>query len=718
MTLRAVWAPDSASTAARTAGWNDLLTTGHADETAPLLLNADLAARHHDGPTVAYWSDSAWQAALDSTPIVLIATTRELRIELPPVWRAEIHLAWDGASLLLSSDLRTLAWAVGARTPDPDGAAAFLTGARWTRGLLPSLYRGILTLQPGHAAVIRPDRTIRAEAIWTPHRNPEHASQALGTSTVQLRDRLDDLADRILTRHRRVACLFSGGLDSTLIAAALLRRAPDRVVLLNVGSGLGTPAEERLRARFLRQYGATSEPVDLPAKPGLVASLRDVNAVTALPTGSPFAAAFEEILAVAHTDFDCDAIATGDGGDEVFAERDELLVDLLARHPRALPAALGHHALRTQQRGVEPLLRAHRTLRHLRGHAPAPGHTATALDTLLGDALTEQVASARAKALHADRERWLQGWTWSALGSARRAAAVPEWEPASTQAPGIAVLSPLVDAQIIAPALALHRAALQPSVVGFQPKWLLRQAALAWLDPQIALHPKIGSADGTILHAVRTDEHGDLLDLLGSTTAQRIGLRLPSDTEHPDHPLWHSEEWIRPAALTAWLDQAAPRPPHRPSVTVSSPSAPPALERPQLPAARHRRRPARRHVVALAALNIAHQLHPGIPVPPARATAADPVLGETLTDLARRACAFPLVNGASQPMSQALAHFLRLRGRSAAAVYGVQEGCPGPRYWVETATAHLDVHGAETPLTQPSDVTSLHSSNSRPASRR
>ncbi|CAM5274626.1 asparagine synthase C-terminal domain-containing protein (plasmid) [Streptomyces viridifaciens] len=717
MTLRAVWAPDGAVTTARTAGWNDLFVTGHADEAAPLLLNADLAARHHDGPTVAYWSDPAWQAALDTTPIVLTATTRELRIELPPVWRAELHLAWDGTSLLISSDLRTLAWAVDARTPDPDGAAAFLTGERWTRGLLPSLYRGILTLQPGHAAVVRPDRTIRTEATWAPHRDPAHASQPLETSTVQLRDRLDDLADRILTRHRRVACLFSGGLDSTLIAAALLRRAPERVVLLNVGSGLGTPAEERLRERFLRQYGARSEPVDLPAKPGLVAALRDVNAMTGLPTGSPFAAAFEEILAVAHTDFDCDAIATGDGGDEVFAERDELLVDLLARHPRALPPALGHHALRTQQRGLEPLLRAHRTLRYLRGHAPAPGHTATGLDTLLGDALARQVASARARALHADRERWLQGWTWSALGSARRAAAVPEWEPASTQAPGMAVLSPLVDAQLIAPALALRRTALQPSVAGFQPKWLLRQAALAWLDPQIALHPKIGSADGTILQAVRTDEHGDLLDLLGSTTAQQIGLRLPSEAERPDHPLWHDEGWIRPAALAAWLDQPVPRP-HQPSVTLSSPPAPPTMERPPLPAARHRRRAARRHVVALAALNVAHQLLPGTPIPPARVTAADPGLGETLTDLARRACAFPLVSGASQPMSQALAHFLRLRGRRATAVYGVQEGRPGARYWVETATVHVDVHGAETPLTPAPEVTAAHLSNSRPGTRR
>ncbi|MFF4819824.1 asparagine synthase-related protein [Kitasatospora sp. NPDC001309] len=698
MTLRAVWAPDGASTAARTAGWADLLATGHADEAAPLFLNADLAARHRDGPTVAYWSDPAWQAALDTTPIVLTATARELRIELPPVWRAELHFAWDGASLLISSDLRTLAWAVGARTPDPDGAAAFLTGERWTHGLLPSLYRGVLTLQPGHTAVIRPDRTIRAEATWAPHWDPAHASQPLETSTVQLRDRLDDLADRILTRHRRVACLFSGGLDSTLVAAALLRRAPERVVLLNVGSGLGTPAEERLRERFLRQYGATSEPVDLPAKPGLVAALRDVNAMTALPTGSPFAAAFEEIVAVAHTDFDCDAIATGDGGDEVFAERDELLVDLLARHPRALPTALGHHALRTQQRGLEALLRAHRTLRYLHGHAPAPGHTAAVLDMLFGDALAERVTAARARALHADRERWLQGWTWSALGSVRRAAAVPEWEPASTQAPGMAVLSPLVDSQLIAPALALRRTDLQPSVPGFQPKWLLRQAALAWLDPQIALHPKIGSADGTILQAVRNDEHGDLLDLLSSTTAQQIGLRLPAEAERPDHPLWHGEEWIRPAALTAWLDQPAPRP--RPAVvTLSSPPAPPAMERPPLPAARHRHRAARRHVAALAALNIAHQLLPSTSIPPARATAAEPELGETLTDLARRACAVPLVSGASQPMSEALAHFLRLRGRRATAVYGVQEGRPGPRYWVETATAHVDVHGAETPLT-------------------
>ncbi len=66
-------------------------------------------------------------------------------------------------------------------------------------------------------------------------------------------------------------------------------------------------------------------------------------------------------------------------------------------------------------------------------------------------------------------------------------------------------------------------------------------------------------------------------------------------------------------------------------------------------------------------------------------------------------------------MSQALAHFLRLRGRRATAVYGVQEGRPGPRYWVETFTAHVDVHGAETPLAPAPEVTSHRLSNSRPA---
>jgi hypothetical protein len=100
-----------------------------------------------------------------------------------------------------------------------------------------------------------------------------------------------------------------------------------------------------------------STPVDLPADAGLVRALRTVNTRSDRPTGSPFAAVFEHIIAAARAR-GCAAIVTGDGGDEVFAEREEVLGDLLAARSPTLLSAAGYFALRNGERGISTLRRS------------------------------------------------------------------------------------------------------------------------------------------------------------------------------------------------------------------------------------------------------------------------------------------------------------------------------------------------------------------------
>jgi len=709
--LRALWAPGGGAEAAAGARWSDSTAMSR-----PRALAADsilwcdhgATARSHDGTTRAEWSDTAWQPALTEPMVTLAATPTELRITTPAAWRAHLYFGWHNGNMLLSSDLRSVAAALGESRPDPAGVAAFLSGRPPARGLGPALYRGLHTLEPGHTAAIHANGTVDVQRSWTPESDAAtaFAKQPLEIVTLRLREHLDHLADRILSRHQRVACLFSGGLDSSLVAATLLRRAPERVVLFNVGSSLGTAAEARLRSSFLQAYGTTSEPVDLPSRSGLVRSLKAVNALSPLPTGSPFAHVFEAIISAAQ-ERGCDAVVTGDGGDEVFAEREELLADLIAQRSSSLPAALGHFALRNGEHAARTLARALRTRRALEGRAGPGLPAAGPAEALFGDALAAQAAAVRRSAWEGIQEMWATGWTYSGLGSYHRAAAVPRWEPASSTSPGMPVLSPLADAALLADALSLARAGMVPPAWAGQPKWLLRQAALAWLPPQIAMHRKIGSADVQILARARAEEHTALLSLLTSSAAVSLGLRLPAPAQSPDHPLWKSDDWIAAAALTAWFDQPVPVPAARrpPAVRHAPVSAPAAVPPFQAPAAEpgHARAAAWR-IALLSVLNLAAQAVPGRLLRDSRPSQVQPIedrneaLETMAADLARRSCALPWTSGASRPMATALSWYLRLTGIPAAVVAGTQEGQSATRYWVRVGTAGVDVHGTETPL--------------------
>lgn len=552
--LRVLWAPHGAAGGAASWWLDHAPAARYADDT--LWFGEGVATGKRAGVIEATWADGSWQPVLSAPRVTVSGTARELRIDVPAVWRAQVHFGWRDGCLFVSSDLRTAAAAVAAARPALAGAAAFLAEGWAGPGVGSSLYRDVWTLRPGHSVAIGADGSTREVRTWRPERDDGFAGQPLGTVVTRLRKHLDALAERILDRYQRVACLFSGGLDSSLTAATLLRRAPRRVLLMNVGSGLGTAAEGRLRDRVLREYGTVSHPVDLPVRAGLLRSLRAQNAVAALPAGSLFSHVFEESMEVAR-DYGCDAIVTGDGGDEVFAEREEVLVDLLARHRRALPAAFGHFARHSNEPVIRTLLQATSTLRALDGHGDPP-HPVAPGDVLLGHGLADEVVAARRATGALAQELWAAGWSYSGMSSYRRAAAVPEWEPVSAAAPRFPVVSPLVDELVVGDALALRRDALVTRARGNQPKWLLRQAALAWLPAEVALHPKVGSADGQILARLRAVEHREVLELLGSGTAARVGLRLPAAVEDPEHPLWYGDGWVRAAALVAWLDQPTP----------------------------------------------------------------------------------------------------------------------------------------------------------------
>ena len=648
----------------------------------------------------ASWSDTSWQSSPKPSCVRVTVTLDALTISVPPIWRAHIYLAWREGRLLVSSDLRTLAHSLSETQPSLVGVANFLVHGHSGSGLVPSLYRNIWTLQPGYCVTIRDEYQMYCKREWKPEDDDRYNAETFVRATTEVCRHLDEIADSILKSHSRVACLFSGGLDSSLVAAMLLRRAPERVVLFNLGSGFGTITEAHLRARFLGEFGAVSHAVKLPDHASLIRSLRATNAMAPLPVGSIFSHVFEEIIAVAQHQ-GCDAIATGDGGDEVFIERENVLVDLIARGRRLLIPAAAHFALSNDERITHPLWRAYRIRHALRRGRPIPAGMVPE-HILFGASLAAEVTEAVARGDDDMLHLWQEGWTLSGLASWRQAASVPEWEPVNAAAPGFSVLSPLVDECVVAAVLRVRREDFLPLGFGNCTKRLLRHSALTWLPPDIAMHPKIGSADGELLDRMRSEEHDSLLDLLGSETARRVGFYLPSSAEDPAAPLWRSDRWVRVAALVAWFDQHSPTLPERKeptNITLIRVSEP--VEAPPRPSDVRR---SRVHVVMVAALNIAAQLAPHRVVKQecaklTRLRACDgEALRAVLIDLARRACKLPLVTGSSFAMHRALSWYLRLLGLPAALVQGARKGQTERRYWVEVGGANIDVNGSQVPL--------------------
>lgn len=663
------------------------------------------------GAVEASWRSGHWQPDLAQARLAIGITPCELRIDVPAVWRAHCYLGWRGNCLLVASDLRTLVAAMPSATPSAEGIACFLAGSRALAGLVPSLYRDIWEIQPGHAVIVTADARMRCIRTWTPEREQSFAAQPLGPVTGRVRAHLGELSGQILASYDRVACLFSGGLDSTLVAATF-RQAANRVTLFNVGSGLGTATEATLRSRFLRDADMVSHAVDLPPEASLLRSLRATNTVAPLPVGSLFAHVFEEIIAVAQAR-GCRAIVTGDGGDEVFTEREDILVDLVANRSRT-SAALGYFALLNGERGTRALSRARHRLRALNACAAPPGDRCDPNDALLADGLAELVRACRTEAAVREAELWQAGWTCSGIGRYRRAACVPEWEPVSADSPGFPVISPLVDAALVTDALSLRPDAAIVQTGRSQPKWLLRQAALTWLTPDVALHPKIGSADTQILERLRAAELPGLLDLLSSGTARSLGLTVPGAAEQASSRLWHGDGWLRGAALVAWFDQAAfpsHSGPPRTIVTARS-RRDPAWTPPASPAedagrgTANKAVPGRLQVCALAVLNLAAQVAAAVRIRPGQPASvrvslspSDNSLAWTLTALARRACALPFVTGSAPVMTRALAWYLRLGGERPVVVRGYARGDPASRYWIELGGSIIDVSGSEAPLT-------------------
>ncbi len=407
----------------------------------------------------------------------------------------------DGATLTFASDLRALQHLDGAQgTIDPEALRQYLA-LRYVPEPL-SILSGVARLAAGHMATVSPSG-FAVERWHKPASGllPRYTDQA--AAAADLRERIETaVADRLVA-DVPVGAFLSGGIDSAIVSACMIRHA-SKVRTFTIGfEGAADYYEERPAARAVAQALGTDH-TEIAVTSGDA-----LAAVGAVFDGldEPFAdsSAIPTWLVSRETQRHVTVALSGDGADEVFGGYRKYQGELRAEAYRRIPRFL--------RRGViEPAARLlpesksgtwserTRRLRRFLSHAGEEAAVRQAgwmrtmspdeIATLVGshwstDAVEEMVTAARAAAdtddsinamLSADMRIGLAG---DMLVKVDR----------MSMAHGLEVRCPLLDERVVAAAFAM------PGYYKLRPgrgKAVLRQAFSDMLPAEVFDRPKKG----------------------------------------------------------------------------------------------------------------------------------------------------------------------------------------------------------------------------------
>lgn len=172
---------------------------------------------------------------------------------------------------------------------------------------------GVTELMPGFSLAISASRT-EVRAYWSPW---DHVNRPLGDdgqAQEALRRTVDGCVGAWASRHKRILLTASGGLDSSIVAAALSRQ-PNRFELLTKSS-FSPSGDEREYARIVAEHVATTLHEELYDHAHIDVTRADTNLPR--PWGAAFVQSNAEIVKACCERNDLDAEFTGFGGDSVF----------------------------------------------------------------------------------------------------------------------------------------------------------------------------------------------------------------------------------------------------------------------------------------------------------------------------------------------------------------------------------------------------------------
>jgi asparagine synthase (glutamine-hydrolysing) len=339
-------------------------------------------------------------------------------------------------------------------------------------------FAAVEKVPPGSYAVIERD-TVRVERYWSP--KPASNNLLLGEWVERVRAEVTAAVRRRLVADVPLGALLSGGIDSSIVVAAMAQASSEPVRTFTVGFP-DARYDERAYARAVAERYATDHTeIEIDPRPEL---LERLGLVFDEPFGDE--AALPTMLVCEQTRKHVKAALVGDGGDEAFGGYERYRAHALAGRIPGVAAALGARLLGTlPQARREPRSTPFRARRLLEAAAAAPAERYARLVEVFPLELRrrlwtdEALAHATASLLPAaddlrlvDLETYLPGDL------------LPKADIAS-MAVSLELRSPLLDHRVVELGLALP-----PGLVAG--KSGLKQAFAADLPPEVASRGKVG----------------------------------------------------------------------------------------------------------------------------------------------------------------------------------------------------------------------------------
>lgn len=257
------------------------------------------------------------------------------RLGIKPLYFADVE---DG--LLFASELPALLAGLDSRPPiDSTAMGQFLSF-----GYVPAprtIFRGISKLRPGQYLSASHGQ-VETGTYW---QAPVEQDDALGgdEASRKLRDLVMDSVEEQLVSDVPLGLLLSGGMDSSVVAAAASAMTTGRVRTFSVGFQEDPDFDESRYARRVAEHLGTDHE-ELQGEPGLSELIPQIVSHHGEPFGDPSSA---PTLAVSRLARSRVTVAlSGDGGDELFGGYERYLADLKTRWIDAVPSWLRKRASR------------------------------------------------------------------------------------------------------------------------------------------------------------------------------------------------------------------------------------------------------------------------------------------------------------------------------------------------------------------------------------